>query len=104
MTQIESYLTVKENINNLPSELVCALFLDLLIEDKINFIELTNQYVEYNKIELKKQIEVTRGLGQEILSVVYSKKKDLKESLNHAVDKVEETNMFNTQMAKSKLL
>ena len=74
---IEDYLLVKEKIQNLDKNTISMIFFDLLKSQKIDYFDITSKYIEFQKIEIDTQVEITREIANNAMSVIFNPKKSI---------------------------
>ena len=100
---IEDYLLVKEKIKNLDKNEVSMIFLDMLKSNKIDYFDITSKYIEFQKIEIDNQVEITREIANNAMSVILSPRKEFSENCQKTVISICKTNMFNSEFIKDRL-
>lgn len=100
---IEDYLLVKEKIHNLDKNTISMIFLDLLKSQKIDYFDITSKYIEFQKIEIDNQIDITREIANNALSLIFNPKKEFSENCQKTIVSICSTNMFNSEFIKNRL-
>ena len=100
---IEDYLLVKEKIHNLDKNTISMIFLDLLKSQKIDYFDITSKYIEFQKIEIDNQIDITREIANNALSLIFNPKKEFSENCQKTIVSICSTNMFNSEFIKNML-
>ena len=100
---IEDYLLIKEKIQNLDKNTISMIFLDLLKSQKIDYFDITSKYIEFQKIEIDTQVEITREIANNAMSVIFNPKKEFSENCQKTINSICSTNMFNSEFIKNRL-
>ena len=100
---MEDYLLVKEKIQNLDKNIISIIFLDLLKSQKIDYFDITSKYIEFQKNEINNQIDITREISNNAMSVIFNPKKEFSENCKKTINSICSTNLFNSEFIKNRL-